>query len=87
MMTRQPRRGSEAKAERRILVQLSVVAVSMATLAISWLGISAAERGSAAQPLEGESVLTSQSLGGAANLVPAPQPTGAGSAIRRSRAS
>lgn len=88
MTTSRPRPGGGARAERRILVQLSVAAISMATLAVSWLGIATADRDGVAQPADGMSAaIAVQPVEGQTSLVPAPQTSGAGTVIRRSRAS
>lgn len=81
----QPRPGAAVRAERRLLVQLSVAAISMATLAVSWLGISGAERPTVAQPIElrADAATTGSSL---TTLVPAPASSNTG-VVRRSRAS
>ncbi|MEZ4552526.1 MAG: hypothetical protein R3B59_01315 [Dehalococcoidia bacterium] len=78
------RPGAQARTERRLLVQLSVAAVSMATLAASWLGIAGAER-AVTQPSSGSgTVLTN--AGTVTGLAPAPASSDA-NVVRRSRAS
>lgn len=81
----QPRAGARARAERRLLVQLSVAAVSMVTLAASWLGIMSAERAVVAQPTETQAG-SSVTNGSLTTVVPAPASSNA-NVVRRSRAS
>jgi hypothetical protein len=86
MTTNGPGRpGAAARAERRLLVQLTVAAVSMATLAVSWLGISHTERATVSQPIAVQAGSTTTS-GSMTTLVPAPASSGA-TTVRRSRAS
>lgn len=82
----QPRLGTAARAERRLIVQLSVAAVSMATLAISWLGITSAERATVAQPTDTQVAVASSQPGTLTTLAPAPA-TSNTTVVRRSRAS
>ena len=86
MTTSTPARPSTtARAERRLLVQLSVAAVSMLTLAASWLGIMSAERAVVAQPTEVQAGATTTN-GSLTSVVPAPA-TSNTTVVRRSRAS
>lgn len=80
-----PRPGAVAKAERRLLVQLSVAAISMATLAISWLGIAGAEQKSLSEPVQVSADATANGSS-MTTLVPAPATSQTG-VVRRSRAS
>lgn len=79
------RPGAIVRAERRLVVQLSVAAISMATLAISWLGISSAEHTAVTQPTAVGADATTSS-GTMTTLVPAPASSNA-TTVRRSRAS